>query len=230
MLRGRGWQASSYRNYTSLDLLLLFRYCFVRLIVHRRMNEKGISIRWRTESNRALVNKIGERSKDRLQYAHTCESLWILVNACPQMRYTYKKSVVCSKCKHCIIRDYIFEIFLSTKSIRALSTKLGKDPKIAYSMHIRVNLSESWLMLVHKWDTHTRSPLFVPNVSIVLSATISLKKFCRTFTYFWILNLESSHENAEFWLSHETFAQLAGRILLTINNNHQEEIFRNLRQ
>ena len=27
--------------------------------------------------------------------------------------YTYKKSVVCSKCKHCIIRDYIFEIFLS---------------------------------------------------------------------------------------------------------------------
>ena len=57
------------------------------------------------------------------------------------------------------------------------STKLGKDPKIAYSMHIRVNLCESWLMPVHKCDTHTRSPLFLPSVSIVLSATISLKIF-----------------------------------------------------
>ena len=30
-------------------------------------------------------------------------------------------------------------------------------------------------------------------------------------------------------LFHKTLAQLAGNILSTINNNHQEEIFRNLR-
>ena len=47
-------------------------------------------------------------------------------------------------------------------------------------MHICVNWIESWLMLVHIYDTHTRSTLFVPSVSIILSATISLKICCQT--------------------------------------------------
>ena len=61
-----------------------------------------------------------------------------------------------------------------TESNRGLPTKLGKD----------MNLIESWLMLADECDTHTRSPLIVPSVSIVLSATISLEFFCRTFRYF----------------------------------------------
>ena len=48
---------------------------------------------------------------------HACELYWILVIACPWMRYAYKNSVVCSKCKHYIIRDYIFEHFCQTKGL-----------------------------------------------------------------------------------------------------------------
>ena len=48
-------------------------------------------------------------------------------------------------------------------------------------------------------------------------------------------NLDTSPEKGKFLFSHvpcyfQAFPQLAGRILLTINNNHQEEIFRILRQ
>ena len=66
-----------------------------------------------------------------------------------------------------------------TESNRGLPTKLGKD----------VNLIESWLMLADECDTHTRSPLIVPSVSIVLSATISLEYFLSNVHVF--LNFES---------------------------------------
>ena len=101
MLWGRGWQVASHYNYTSLDVDYdpVFCDCFVRRRWYGRVNEKGtndIDMMMENQIESCAVNKIGERSKDCL-----CTYVW--------MWYTYKKSVVCSKCKHCIIRDYIFE-------------------------------------------------------------------------------------------------------------------------
>ena len=90
MLQGRGWQASSYCNYTSLDLLLLFCYCFVRPIFHRWMNEKR-------------TNNINMMENGEPNWIVCCQQNW------------WKIQRLLGACKHWIEKTLLNSCFLSNE-------------------------------------------------------------------------------------------------------------------